>query len=98
MPRCALPFTRDLGLQIGFNAFRRFRESVLQASECRDLLFNFWMGHADKKMSSRYATQLVQNRKFRHEWRAKAGLGFEAPMLELFAIRAMQNEGRAVAA
>jgi integrase len=89
---------RDMGLDIGFNAFRRFRESVLQASECRDLLINFWMGHADKEMSSRYAKQLVQNRKFRQEWSAKVGLGFEVPKLELFAIRAIRNQECRVAA
>ena len=51
-----------------FHAFRRFREAVLQASECRDLLIDYWMGHSNTQMGSRYAKQLVENRKFRAEW------------------------------
>jgi integrase len=89
---------RDMGLDIGFHAFRRFRESILQASECRDLLINFSMGHGDAEMSSRYAKQLVQNRKFRQEWSAKVGLGFEIPKSELTAIRAIRNPESTVAA
>jgi len=89
---------RRIKLRARDHAFRRFRESVLQASECRDLLINFWMGHGDAEMSSRYAKQLVQNRKFRQDWSAKVGLGFEIPKLELFAIRAIRNQESTIAA
>jgi integrase len=71
---------RDMGRKgVSFNSFRRFRESVLQASDCRELLINFWVGHADRDMGSRYANQLVRNAKFRAEWSARVGLGFDIP-------------------
>jgi hypothetical protein len=90
-------FTADV-LTVSVAAFRRFRESILQASECRDLLINFWMGHGDAELSSRYGKQLVENRKFRQERLAKVGLGFEIPKSKLTAIRAIRNQERTVAA
>ena len=60
---------REMGREgVPFHAFRRFREAVLQASECRELLIDCWMGHSNVEMGSRYAKQLVENRKFRAEW------------------------------
>ncbi len=38
----------------GFHPFRRFRESILQRSEARTLLIDYWMGHANGEMSGRY--------------------------------------------
>lgn len=71
---------RQIGRQdVRFHAFRRFREAVLQASECRELLIDYWMGHSSTDMGSRYAKQLVENRKFRAEWAETVGLGFEIP-------------------
>ena len=64
---------------VRFHAFRRFRESVLQRSEARDLLIHFWMGHADREMSSRYGKQLIEDVPFRQQWAEKAGLGFTLP-------------------
>jgi integrase len=95
---------RDMGREgVRFHAFRRFREAVLQASECRELLIDFWMGHSNKGMGSRYAKQLVENRKFRAEWAEKAGLGFEIPRAVisepgLIALPALQNQESVVAA
>lgn len=88
---------RDMGQQASFNSFRRFRESVLQASECRALLIDYWMGHSNADMASRYGKQLVENRKFRAEWSAKVGLGL---VLQpgLVGIRGIQNEENTVAA
>ena len=69
---------RDMGREgVSFHAFRRFREAVLQASECRELLIDSWMGHSSTGMGGRYAKQLVENRKFRAEWAENVGLGFE---------------------
>jgi integrase len=65
---------------VRFHAFRRFRESVLQRSEARDLLIHFWMGHADREMSSRYGKQLIEDVQFRQQWAEKVGLGFTLPV------------------
>jgi integrase len=63
----------------GFHAFRRFRESVLQMSEARTLLIDFWMGHANREMSGRYGKQLLDNIQWRRDCAAKVGLGFTLP-------------------
>ena len=95
---------REMGRKgVRFHAFRRFREAVLQASECRELLIDYWMGHSNTEMGSRYAKQLVENRKFRGEWAEKVGLGFEIPKAVisepgLIALRALQNQESVVAA
>ena len=39
---------------VRFHAFRRFREAVLQKSEARQLLIDYWMGHENDDMSTRY--------------------------------------------
>jgi hypothetical protein len=63
----------------GFHTFRRFRESVLQVSEARTLLIDYWMGHANREMSGRYGKQLLDNVQWRKECAAKVGLGFVLP-------------------
>jgi len=63
----------------GFNAFRRFRESVLLTSECRQILIDYWMGHENPDMSARYGRQLVEDVKYRKQRAEKVGLGFELP-------------------
>jgi integrase len=68
---------------VRYHAFRRFRESVLLRSECRNILINFWIGHADSEMSSRYGMQLLEDVEFRQEWVKKVGLGFDLPTSEL---------------
>jgi integrase len=73
---------KEMGLDIRFHSFRRFRESILQASECRQLVIDFWMGHENPDMSSRYAKQLLSNKGFLAEWAEKVGLGFEIPVSE----------------
>jgi len=78
---------------VRYHAFRRFRESVLLRSECRDILINFWMGHADSEMSSRYGMQLLEDVAFRQEWAKKVGLGFDLPTNETsqFGLRGLQT-------
>jgi integrase len=66
---------------VRFNAFRRFRESVLLKSECRQILIDYWMGHENPDMSTRYGRQLVEDVKYRKEWAEKVGLGFELPQV-----------------
>ena len=66
----------------GFHCFRRFRESVLQMSDARNLLVDYWMGHENREMGTRYAKQLIENIQWRKEWAEKIGLGFKLPTLE----------------
>jgi hypothetical protein len=61
------------------DAFRRFRQAVLEKSEVRQLLIDFWLGHDNPDMSSGYAKQLTEDVEFRQEWAEKVGLGFVMP-------------------
>jgi len=74
-------FKRMGRTHVRFNAFRRFRESVLLRSECRQILIDYWMGHENPDMSARYGRQLVDDVKYRKEWAEKVGLGFELPRI-----------------
>ena len=65
---------------VRFHAFRRFRESVLLASDSRQILIDYWMGHENPDMSTRYGKQLVEDVKYRKQWAEKVGLGFELPL------------------
>jgi hypothetical protein len=77
---------------VRYHAFRRFRESILLRSECRNILINFWHGHADSEMSSRYGKQLLEDVEFRQEWAKKIGLGFDLPTAnpDLVGLRGLQ--------
>ncbi len=85
---------------VRFHAFRRFREATLQKSEARQLLIDYWMGHENDEMSTRYGKQLLEDVKYRKEWAEKAGLGFDLPTSNpcLFGLRGLQNEENQVAA
>jgi hypothetical protein len=72
-------FKRMGRTRVRFNAFRRFRESVLLRSQCRQVLIDYWMGHENPDMSGRYGRQLLEDVKYRKEWAEKVGLGFELP-------------------
>lgn len=65
--------------RVRFHAFRRFREAALQRSEVRQILIDYWMGHENGDMSSRYGKQLTEDVEFRQQWSEKVGLGFELP-------------------
>jgi integrase len=69
--------------KMGFHCFRRFRESVLQKSEARALLVDYWMGHENREMGTRYAKQLVEDVAWRKQWAKKVGLGFRLTDLQL---------------
>lgn len=74
------PILKKMGRhRVRFHAFRRFREATLQRSEVRQILIDFWMGHENGDMSSRYGKQLTEDAEFRQLWAAKVGLGFELP-------------------
>lgn len=76
------PILKKLGRnRVRFHAFRRFREAALQRSEVRQILIDFWMGHENADMSSRYGKQLTEDVEFRQQWAEKVGLGFEQPQV-----------------
>lgn len=76
------PVLRKMGRdRVRFHAFRRFREATLQRSEVRQILIDFWMGHENSDMSSRYGKQLTEDVEFRQQWAEKVGLGFQLPDL-----------------
>ena len=80
--------------RVRFHAFRRFREATLQRSEVRQILIDFWMGHENSDMLSRYGKQLTEDVEFRQQWAEKVGLGFQLPIRpvqSLLALRALQN-------
>jgi integrase len=86
------PILKEMGrAQVGtrFNIFRRFREAVLQRSEARQILIDYWMGHASASMGDRYGRQLVEDVEYRQQQINKVGLGFEPP-LSLFGLRGLQ--------
>jgi hypothetical protein len=65
----------------------RPREAILQMSEARTLLIDYWMGHGNGEMSGRYGKQLLDNVRWRQECVTKVGLGFtlpEIPLLDKF--------------
>jgi len=73
-----------------FNVFRRFREAVLQRSEARQILIDYWMGHSNPSMGDRYGKQLVEDVEYRQEQVKKIGLGFDLPP-SLIGLRGLQT-------
>jgi integrase len=73
-----------------FNVFRRFREAVLQRSEARQILIDYWMGHSNPSMGDRYGKQLVEDLEYRQEQAKKVGLGFDLPP-SLLGLRGLQT-------
>ena len=61
----------------GFHCLRRFRECVLQMSDARALLVDYWMGHENRDMGTRYAKQLEEDVEWRKQWAGKIRLGFK---------------------
>jgi len=77
------PILKNMGREsAGSHTFRRFRESILKMSQVRNVLIDFWMGHANGEMSGRYGKQLLDNIKWRQECAAKVDLGFTLPEVE----------------
>jgi hypothetical protein len=75
-----------------FNIFRRFREAVLQRSEARQILIDYWMGHSNPSMGDRYGRQLVEDVNYRQDQIRKVGLGFELPESLFWATWATNSE------
>jgi len=45
----------------------------------RSHAIDYWMGHENPEMSTRYGKQLLEDVKYRKRWAEKGGLGFELP-------------------
>jgi len=89
------PILEEMGrVQVGtrFNVFRRFREAVLQRSEVRQILIDYWMGHSNPSMGDRYGRQLVEDVEYRQDQVKKVGLGFALPP-SLLGLRGLQTVG-----
>jgi hypothetical protein len=80
-----------------FNVFRRFGEAVLQRSDVRQILIDYWMGHSGASMADRYGKQLVEDVEYRQARVKKVGLGFEVPP-SLFGLRGLQSVENVAAA
>jgi len=52
-------------------------------SDAQNLLIEYWMGHENREMGTRYAKQMIENIEWRKEWAEKVGLGFKLPSLPL---------------
>ena len=54
---------------------------MLLGSDARQLLIDYWMGHENPEMSTRYGKQLLEDVQYRKQWTEKVGLGFELPQV-----------------
>ena len=52
-------------------------------SDARSLLIDYWMGHENREMGTRYAKQLIENIEWRKKWAEEVGLGFKLPSVPL---------------
>ena len=62
---------------------------MLQPSEARQILIDYWMGHSNPSMGDRYGRQLVEDVEYRQEQARKVGLGFDLPP-SLLGLRGLQ--------
>lgn len=73
------PILENLKLeQGGFNIFRRFRITELEAAEVPAALQHTWSGHAKSHVSEVYKKRLKQ-REWRLRWAERTGTGFTLP-------------------
>ena len=63
----------------GFHCFRRFRTSQLRKNRVPWDLEKFWIGHANRDITDKYAEQLKEDVEYRREWAEKVELGFVVP-------------------
>jgi hypothetical protein len=63
-----------------FHSFRRFRVMHLRKNRVPWDLEKFWIGHANKDVTDKYAAQLKEDVEWRKDVAAKTGLGFALPV------------------
>jgi integrase len=76
---------RDLKLEQdgkGFHSFRRFRTAHLRKNRVPWDLEKFWLGHANRDVTDKYAEQLKEDVEWRKDVAEKTGLGFTLPTME----------------
>jgi hypothetical protein len=59
-----------------FHSFRRFRVMHLRKSRVPWDLEKFWIGHANRDVTDKYAAQLKEDVEWRKDVAEKTGLGF----------------------
>ena len=59
-----------------FHTFRRFRTSTLRKTRVPWDLEKFWIGHANRDVTDKYAEQLKEDVEYWQDWAEKVGLGF----------------------
>jgi integrase len=63
-----------------FHSFRRFRVMHLRKNRVPWDLEKFWIGHANKDVTDKYAAQLKEDVEWRKDVAEKTGLGFALPV------------------
>ena len=62
-----------------FHSFRRFRVMHLRKNRVPLDLETFWIGHANKDVTDKYASQLKEDGEWRKDVAEKTGLSFALP-------------------
>ena len=74
-----------------FHSFRRLRSEVLRKNRVPWQLEKFWLGHASRDISDRYAEGLSDDLKWRKQVAQQTGLGFSIPVGQLGQFLAPEN-------
>jgi hypothetical protein len=80
-----------------FHSFRRFRSEVLRKNRVPWQLEKFWLGHASRDISDRYAESLSDDLQWRKQVAQQTGLGFCIPVGQLGRL-SIEEKSLAVAA
>lgn len=80
----------NLGVE-GFHCFSRFRTSLLRKNRVPWDLEKFWIGHASKDITDKYAEQLKEDVEYRREWAERVGLGFVVPRVPQLSVALVEQ-------
>ncbi len=75
----------------GFHCFRRFRTSHFRKNRIPWDLEKFWIGHASKDITDKYAEQLKDDMEYRREWAERVGLGFVVPRVPQLHVESIEQ-------
>jgi integrase len=88
------PILKEMGVKtVGklFHSFRRFRSEVLRKNLVPWQLEKFWMGHASRDISDRYAEGLSDDLVWRKQVAQQTGLGFSLSVGQLGQLSVEEN-------
>lgn len=88
------PILKEMGVKtVGklFHSFRRFRSEVLRKNLVPWQLEKFWMGHASRDISDRYAEGLSDDLVWRKQVAQQTGLGFSLSVGQLGQLSVDEN-------